>query len=62
MEREHALNRGATGLDGEMIDYPMIRQVFLSLSAAVYESHTLPQAEKILQIARAANLKIPEIE
>ncbi|KAJ7729648.1 Pyruvate/Phosphoenolpyruvate kinase-like domain-containing protein [Mycena maculata] len=45
MEREHALNRGATGLDGEMIDRPMILQ-----------------AEKILQIARAANLKIPNIE
>ncbi|KAJ7505495.1 Pyruvate/Phosphoenolpyruvate kinase-like domain-containing protein [Mycena galericulata] len=45
MEREHALNRGATGLDGEMIDRPMILQ-----------------AEKVLQIARAANLKIPHIE
>ncbi|KAJ7134417.1 Pyruvate/Phosphoenolpyruvate kinase-like domain-containing protein [Mycena epipterygia] len=45
MDREHAVNRGAAGLDGEMIDKPMILQ-----------------AEKILQIARAANLKIPHIE
>ncbi|KAJ6512082.1 citrate lyase beta subunit [Mycena vitilis] len=44
MEREHALNRGAAGLEGEMIDKPMILQ-----------------AEKILNIARAANLKIPRI-
>ncbi|KAJ7645543.1 Pyruvate/Phosphoenolpyruvate kinase-like domain-containing protein [Mycena polygramma] len=44
MEREHALNRGAAGLEGEMIDKPMILQ-----------------AEKILHIARAANLKIPDI-
>jgi hypothetical protein len=27
MEREHALNRGAAGLEGEMIDKPMILQV-----------------------------------
>ncbi|KAJ7712438.1 Pyruvate/Phosphoenolpyruvate kinase-like domain-containing protein [Mycena metata] len=44
MEREHALNRGAAGLEGEMIDKPMILQ-----------------AEKILRIARAANLEIPRI-
>ncbi|KAJ6584766.1 Pyruvate/Phosphoenolpyruvate kinase-like domain-containing protein [Mycena capillaripes] len=44
MERAHALNRGAAGLEGEMIDKPMILQ-----------------AEKILQIARAAELKIPHI-
>ncbi|KAJ7164637.1 Pyruvate/Phosphoenolpyruvate kinase-like domain-containing protein [Mycena crocata] len=45
MELEHALNRGATGLDGEMIDKPMILQ-----------------AEKILRIAKAANLKIPRLD
>ncbi|KAF7365394.1 HpcH-HpaI domain-containing protein [Mycena venus] len=45
MERAHALNRGAAGLEGEMIDKPMILQ-----------------AEKILQIARAANLEIPYID
>ncbi|KAJ7212309.1 citrate lyase beta subunit [Mycena pura] len=45
MEREHALNRGATGLDGEMIDKPMILQ-----------------AERILRIAKAANLDIPEMK
>jgi len=45
MEREHALNRGATGLNGEMIDKPMILQ-----------------AERILRIAKAANLNIPEIK
>ncbi|KAJ7205914.1 citrate lyase beta subunit [Mycena haematopus] len=45
MEREHAQNRGAAGLEGEMIDKPMILQ-----------------ATKILQIARAADLKIPNIE
>nr|GAT50562.1 predicted protein [Mycena chlorophos] len=44
MDREHAANRGATGLDGEMIDMPMILQ-----------------ARKILSIARAANLEIPEL-
>ncbi|KAF8208744.1 Pyruvate/Phosphoenolpyruvate kinase-like domain-containing protein [Mycena galopus ATCC 62051] len=44
MEREHALNRGAAGLEGEMIDKPMILQ-----------------AEKILEIARAANLEIPKL-
>jgi hypothetical protein len=27
MERAHTLNRGAAGLDGEMIDKPMILQV-----------------------------------
>ncbi|KAJ7644283.1 citrate lyase beta subunit [Roridomyces roridus] len=45
MGQSHALNRGAAGLEGEMIDMPMILQ-----------------AEKTLQIARAAQLKIPEIE
>ncbi|KAJ7459676.1 citrate lyase beta subunit [Mycena latifolia] len=45
MAREHALNRGATGLAGEMIDKPMILQ-----------------AEKILGIARAANLTIPHVD
>ncbi|KAJ7935453.1 Pyruvate/Phosphoenolpyruvate kinase-like domain-containing protein [Mycena leptocephala] len=45
MEREHAMNRGAAGLEGEMIDKPMILQ-----------------AEKVLHIARAANLKIPYID
>ncbi|KAJ7069953.1 citrate lyase beta subunit [Mycena amicta] len=44
MDREHAANRGATGLDGEMIDMPMILQ-----------------AQKILAVARAANLHIPKI-
>ncbi|KAJ7288480.1 Pyruvate/Phosphoenolpyruvate kinase-like domain-containing protein [Mycena rebaudengoi] len=44
MELVHASNRGAVGLDGEMIDKPMILQ-----------------AEKILRIARAANLEIPNI-
>ncbi|KAF7299116.1 HpcH-HpaI domain-containing protein [Mycena indigotica] len=43
MEQEHAANRGATGLNGEMIDMPMILQ-----------------AQKILRIARAANLDIPK--
>ncbi|KAJ6600616.1 citrate lyase beta subunit [Mycena sp. CBHHK59/15] len=45
MELVHASNRGAAGLDGEMIDRPMILQ-----------------AEKVLQIARAANLEIPHID
>ncbi|KAJ7855914.1 citrate lyase beta subunit [Mycena olivaceomarginata] len=45
MEREHALNRGAAGLEGEMIDKPMILQ-----------------AEKVLQIARAADLEIPYLD
>ncbi|KAJ7065899.1 citrate lyase beta subunit [Mycena belliarum] len=44
MTREHARNRGAAGLEGEMIDKPMILQ-----------------AEKVLNIARAANLEIPYI-
>ncbi|KAF7297776.1 HpcH-HpaI domain-containing protein [Mycena kentingensis (nom. inval.)] len=34
MEREHAANRGATGLDGEMIDMPMILQARKILSVA----------------------------
>ncbi|KAJ7696006.1 citrate lyase beta subunit [Mycena rosella] len=45
MARVHALNLGATGLEGEMIDKPMILQ-----------------ADKILNIARAANLKIPHVD
>ncbi|KAJ7695985.1 Pyruvate/Phosphoenolpyruvate kinase-like domain-containing protein [Mycena rosella] len=45
MARVHALNLGATGLEGEMIDKPMILQ-----------------ADKILNIARAANFKIPQVD
>jgi hypothetical protein len=67
MEREHAMNRGAAGLEGEMIDKPMILQVsasgvFPSLFFPVLVPISCSQAEKVLHIARAANLKIPYID
>ncbi|KAI3603037.1 citrate lyase subunit beta [Moniliophthora roreri] len=45
METAHALEKGAIGLDGEMIDAPMIKQ-----------------AESIIKVAKAANLKIPSFD
>ncbi|KAJ3715530.1 Pyruvate/Phosphoenolpyruvate kinase-like domain-containing protein [Lentinula raphanica] len=45
MEAAHASQKGAIGLDGEMIDAPMIKQ----------------QATKIIDIAKEAGLEIPQI-
>ncbi|KAE9405715.1 citrate lyase beta subunit [Gymnopus androsaceus JB14] len=45
MQAAHASQKGAIGLEGEMIDAPMIKQ-----------------AEKIIQIAKEAGLKIPKVE
>ncbi|TFK74758.1 beta subunit of citrate lyase [Pluteus cervinus] len=44
MDESHASGLGAAGLDGEMIDAPMIKQ-----------------AEKVIQIAKAAGLEIPNV-
>jgi hypothetical protein len=61
MEREHALNRGAAGLEGEMIDKPMILQVSIDFDFLLVLK-SCSQAEKVLQIARAADLKIPYLD
>lgn len=58
--------RGAIGIDGEMIDAPMLKQVsignlwFFAMPLA-NPTARITQAEQIIAIAEAANLTIPNV-
>lgn len=62
MAQAHGNERGAVGLEGEMIDAPMLKQVqFLLVIVALASAHAkaTSQAEKTIQAAKAAGLEIP---
>lgn len=62
MEQAHRSQKGAIGLDGEMIDAPMIKQVWFTIKEARrLKLNSLVQAERIIHIAQAAGLEIPLI-
>ena len=61
MKIAHGAEKGAIGLEGEMIDAPMIKQV-LEIWVVKWEHETnSTQAEKVIQVAEAAGLLIPQL-
>jgi hypothetical protein len=66
MERAHASEIGAVGLDDgqggtEMIDAPMLKQVWSGLKAPA-SLLKFVQAQNTIEAARAANMEIPHVE
>lgn len=61
MELTHASGKGAVGLEGEMIDAPMIKQVWRSSPLLSMNDQQILQANKTVQVARAAALEIPDV-
>lgn len=65
MIRAHRSQKGAADLDGKMIDAPMIKQVGFVLSlrvSGVFIGSFYLQARKIIEIAKSAGLKTPQLE
>ncbi|KAF8827479.1 hypothetical protein HHX47_DHR4000125 [Lentinula edodes] len=65
MQVAHASQKGAIGLDGEMIDAPMIKQVNLYYSSFITRITliiSIIQATKIVEIAKEAGIEIPQID
>ena len=61
MEFAHKLERGALGLEGEMIDAPMVKQVLWIAWCNKHETDGT-QAGNVIQAAKAAGISIPQVE
>jgi hypothetical protein len=62
MQRAHEAEIGAIGLDGQMIDAPMIKQVIVICRFGTSNTQTDEfQAQKIINLAKAAGLEIPSL-
>ena len=62
MQAAHAASKGAVGLEGEMVDAPMLKQVIVLLpDVSPRWLKPFLQAENTIRVAKAAGLDIPDI-